>query len=161
MRARLISVFAVLALSAALLAAPAARAQISILGLKNSMVQFLLEQISVPGEFEVTAEGVEEPEDGVTSLVGVAVSDSRGVWLRVGEARLNWIPLRLVRGEIEIGELSALDVELLRLPEPGRDDLEDAEDPAGDAGGFEWPRAPLALQIRQLALQRVTVAPGV
>ncbi len=34
--------------------APRAPAQISILGLKNSLVQFALEQISVPGSFEIT-----------------------------------------------------------------------------------------------------------
>ncbi|MEM1315281.1 MAG: hypothetical protein AAGI51_12040, partial [Pseudomonadota bacterium] len=160
MRARLLIVLAAAVLAAAWLPAERAAAQISILGLKNSMVQFLLEQISVPGEFEVTAEAVEEPEDGVTSLVGVTVSDGQGVWLRIGEARLNWSPLRLLRGEIEIGELGATDVELLRLPvTPPATEPETPEEDASD-DPFAWPRAPLALHVRDIALQRVSIAPG-
>ena len=48
-----------------------ANALLSLLGIKNSMVEFLLDQISVEGELEITAESVEEPDDGSTAIRGL------------------------------------------------------------------------------------------
>ena len=66
-----------------LLAPSGAGAQLSMLGLKNSLVQFALEQINVPGSLEITVDKVEDVADGATDLVGLAVADGDGVWLRV------------------------------------------------------------------------------
>jgi len=137
-----------------------AGAQISLLGLKNSLVQFALEQISVPGEFEITAEGVEEPEDGVTSLVGVTISDGDGVWLRIEEASISWTPSRLLRGELALSLLSAQDIEIFRFPTSSPSVEAPEEDAAAAGDGFAWPRAPLALNIEQMRLDNVRLAPG-
>ncbi|MEM7237074.1 MAG: translocation/assembly module TamB domain-containing protein, partial [Pseudomonadota bacterium] len=148
-----------------LIAAPAA-AQLSILGLKNSMVQFLLDQLSVEGQFEITAENVEEPEDGATAIVGLTVADSEGIWLRAESLNFNWSPSRLLLGEIEFANLALTGVDVLRQPVPGPavDDQETEEEVATDGGlGFtiEWPRSPLALKVDRMALERVTLAEDV
>lgn len=145
------------------LALPAA-AQVSLLGLRNSLVEFALRQISVPGELEIAAAGVEDAEDGATELVGVTVADGGGVWLRIERLSLRWNPRRIVRGELEIGRLAATGVAVLRAPAASA--VAVAAKPGSELaaapprGLLDWPRAPIATRIERLELNRVTVAPG-
>lgn len=142
-----------------LLASPA-EAQISLLGLRNSLVQFALSRISVPGSLEITAEGVEEAEDGRTELVGVRVADSQGVWLEVDGIGLSWNARRILLAELDITRLSARGVRVLRRPVPADVAVErTAEPPPRER--FAWPRAPIATQVRELSLTGVEVAGGV
>ena len=150
-----------LVLTVAFAATERATAQLSILGLKNSMVQFILRQISVPGEFEILAERVEEPEDGDTSLVGVTIADADGVWLKIGMLTLNWAPSRILQGEIDIRRANASDVEILRRPGSAPTVNEDAEIASQDDEPFDWPRSPLTLNVEDLTLERVSVSAGV
>ena len=71
------------------IAVPAA-AQFSFLGLRNSLVDFVLEQISVPGELVLAAEGVQDAEDGATEIVGLTAADAEGVWLRIDRLSLRF-----------------------------------------------------------------------
>jgi len=154
---------AALFLAIALALVPAAGgAQISILGLKNSLVQFVLRQISVEGEFEVTAEGVEEPEDGVTELVGVAVADSQGVWLRAEGVALSWNARRILRGELEIDSLVARGLEVLRRPIPPDVTVkEDSELGEASFDPFAWPRLPITTRVEEMRLDDAFLAEGV
>ncbi|SET77030.1 translocation/assembly module TamB domain-containing protein [Oceanicella actignis] len=139
---------------------PPAGAQISILGLKNSLVQFALSQLSTPGSLEITAEGVAEPEDGVTELRGLAVADAQGVWLRAEAVGVSWSPSRLLSGELAIRALTARGVEVLRRPVlPPSEAPAKGEAPQASGGG--WPRAPLTVVVDALTLSGVRLAPGV
>lgn len=137
---------------------------VSLLGLKNSLVQFALEQISIPGEMEITAEGVEETGDGATDLVGLVVADGEGPWLTVERISLRWSPSRILRGELAITRLAASGVEVLRSPDedaaaieakPGSALAETDDDP------FDWPRSPIPTLVEEVALERVRIAAGV
>ncbi|MEM0923470.1 MAG: translocation/assembly module TamB domain-containing protein [Pseudomonadota bacterium] len=140
------------------LAVPAA-AQLSFLGIKNSMVQFLLDQLSTEGEFEIKAEQVEEPEDGITALTGLSIADSEGVWFTAESFDFRWSPSRLLLGEIEFQNLAMRGVRVLRPPvssvEPATDDTEE-EEPGGLT--FDWPRSPLTLRVDRLAAEDVAIA---
>ncbi|MGD1869476.1 MAG: translocation/assembly module TamB domain-containing protein [Neomegalonema sp.] len=139
-------------------------AQVSLLELKNSLVQFALEQISTPDEFVVTAAGVEEPEDGVTDLVELTIADGRGVWLTAERLSMRWNPSRLLAGQLEINQLAAIGVRVLRSPEPSGVDIELNEDSAfaqSDGDPFDWPRSPIALLVEEIALVDMRVAGGV
>ena len=152
---------AALLLAVALTLAPQpAPAQISILGLKNSLVQFALERISVPGSFEITAEGVEEPEDGVTELVGVRIADGRGVWFEAEGIALSWRPSRILIGDLVIDRLAARGVRVSRAPETPPPDPEAEAAPEEDSAGFSWPRAPITTRIAEMRLDGVEIAPG-
>jgi translocation and assembly module TamB len=145
---------------AASLAAPPADAQISLLGLQNSLVQFALARISTPDSFEITARGVEESEDGVTELVGVAVADAQGPWLEIDGLGLRWVPTRILRGELAITLLQARGVRVLRRPEPASVDIETTVE-APEREPFSWPRSPITTRIDTLRLQGVEIAAGV
>ncbi len=150
-----------LALAAALwLAVSPAQAQISLLGLQNSLVQFALSRISTPGELEITADGVQEGEDGRTELAGVRVADGRGVWLEIDAVGLRWNPTRILRGELEINRLFARGVRLLRRPDPAGVAIE-ATGPEVESPPFSWPRAPIATRVEEMTLEGVEIAAGV
>ena len=153
-----------LILICALLFAFPAAADLSFLGLKNSLVDFALEQISVPGELELKAEGVEDSEDGATDIVGLTVADGDGVWMKVERLSLRWNPARVLRGELEIARLAASGVQVARPPAPSAVAVEVKDDSAlaeGSGGLFDWPRSPIAVRVDELALERVAIAPGV
>ncbi len=141
-----------------------AGAQVSLFGLKNSLFQFALEQISVPGELELQAEGVEDAEDGSTDIIGLTVGDAEGVWLKVGRISLRWNASRIVRGELEISRLAASDVEVLRPPASSSVAVEvkpDSELAETDDDPFDWPRSPITTRIDELVVERVSIAPNI
>ena len=153
---RLVALVVVLAV----LVAPAAEARISLMGLTNSLVQFALARISVPGSLEITAETVEESEDGLTELVGVRVADSQGVWLEIDGLGVSWNARRILLGELEIRRLAARGVRVLRRPEPSAVAIETLGEPAPPAQ-FRWPRAPITTRIETLSLTAVEISAGV
>ena len=137
------------------LAVPAT-AQLSFLGLKNQMVQFLLDQLSTEGEFEITADEVVEPEDGVTAITGLKIADSQGVWLTADNLNFNWNPSRLLRGEVEFSNLALVGMKVMRQPISADAPVE--EDEAPTELTIAWPRAPLTVRIDRMALEQVEIA---
>ncbi|MEO1001086.1 MAG: hypothetical protein AAFW69_10890, partial [Pseudomonadota bacterium] len=128
------------------------------LGFTNGLVDFALEQISVEGELEITAEGVEQPEDGATDIVGIRVADGRGVWLEIDRVSMRWNARRLLRGEVEVSRLAAEGVRVLRRPDPSGVEVSVNEESAlaeEDGDPFDWPRSPITLRIDELAALRV------
>lgn len=141
-----------------------AGAQVSLFGLKNSLFQFALEQISVPGELELQAEGVEDAEDGSTDIIGLTVGDAEGVWLKIGRISLRWNASRIVRGELEISRLAAFDVDVLRAPASSAVAVEvkpDSELAKTDDDPFDWPRSPITTRIDELLVERVSIAANI
>ncbi|HSF94599.1 MAG TPA: hypothetical protein VLA52_06185, partial [Thermohalobaculum sp.] len=138
-----------------------AGAEINLFSIKNSLIQFALEQISSPGSFEVTAGSVEEPGEGVTSLVDVKIADNQGVWLTVERVNFAWDPSALLSGELAITKLELIGLTVSRPPSETAEapELKPAE-PSG-RGLFDWPRAPLDLSVDGVRLERVSIAEGV
>ncbi len=141
------------------LAAMPARA-FDLFNLKNSLIEFALEQISTE-DFAITAEGVESPGDGVTELVGVEISDREGVWFTAERMGLQWNARRILSAELEINRLGAEGVRILRAPVGEVEVKEDAEIAEDDGEPFDWPRSPIATRIEEMRLDRVFVAEGV
>ncbi|MGF1658175.1 MAG: translocation/assembly module TamB domain-containing protein [Rubrimonas sp.] len=154
---------AVLALAAPLAAFPPAPApaQISLLGVQNSLIQFALARLSTPDGFSITAGRLTENEDGRTELVDVRVSDGQGAWLEIDGASLRWSARRLLLGELEINELAARGVRVLRRPVSAPAPADAPEEEEGGGFSFAWPRAPLATRVDALRLTGVQIAPGV
>lgn len=154
---------AVLVLGVALLTATATRAQFSLLSLKNSLVQFALSQISVEGEFEITAREVVEPEDGATELVGIEIADGDGVWLRAEAFSIRWNASRILSGELDLENLTIRGLEVLRQPTPPEVTIKPGSelDSAPSRGLFDWPRSPLTLRVGAMRVERAFIAAGV
>ncbi|MEM1277347.1 MAG: translocation/assembly module TamB domain-containing protein [Pseudomonadota bacterium] len=135
-----------------------AAAQLSFLGLKNQMVQFLLDQLSTEGEFEITADEVVEPEDGVTAITGLKIADREGIWLTADNLNFTWNPSRLLRGEVEFSNLALVGVKVMRAPVPADAPAEEETEVAPADFKIAWPRAPLTVRIDRMALEDVEIA---
>lgn len=148
-----------LTLCLGLLAAPAL-AFFSLSGFQNSMIEFLIDQLSTEGELEITVEEVVEPEDGVTAIRGLSVSDADGVWFTAETLDFAWNPSRLLQGEVEFSRLSMAGVHVLRqpiIPESAPEDAEPADPGAPAIPKIAWPRSPLTLRVDNLTLEGVRI----
>jgi translocation and assembly module TamB len=138
-----------------------AAAQLSFFGLKNKLIDFALSQVNVPGSLEISVTKVESPDDGATDLIGVAIADSDGVWLRIGRVSMNWDPSRLTSGQVSVTKLVADDVEVLRQPKPGPPEAPAAKTDDAGPKSLVWPRSPISVVVAGMQLNRVQIAGGV
>jgi translocation and assembly module TamB len=136
------------------MAAPA----LSINGLKNDLVQFLLAKISVPGQFEIRARSVENDAAGRTVLVGVEVFDARGRWFDAQRIALAWSPARLLRGEVQIDQLEIADATLARLPQLPPPSPSASATPVARDARPGWPRSPITTHLKSVALKQFHIS---
>ena len=80
----------------------------SLKGFKSSMVTYLLEQISVPGQIEISAHEVVRADASATELRGVRVRDGEGEWLFAERFILEWDPTRLLKREVGLKDSGSL-----------------------------------------------------
>ncbi len=78
----------------------------------------------------------------------ITVADNAGVWLTVGDAALDWSPLRLIEGQVAIERLEARRVAVARLPEA--------------SGGSTADSLPvLPVDLSRLTIARLEIGPAV
>lgn len=83
----------------------------------------------------------------------MTIADDEGIWLRISDAALQWNRAALFQRRIEISEISAAKVEVLRTPvAPPSDELVPFQ-------RFELPDLPVSVELGQLALAEVSLAP--
>lgn len=154
-------ILAALAVAVALLLGLPGEGAIRLPSIKNKLIELALDQISSPGSFEITVEGIEDSPDGGTSLLGLAVSDGEGVWLRAERFTFAWQPARLAAGELAIDRLEMAGLHVLRPPAPGAEPPELKPQPAWRRGFFDWPRAPIAVVIAEMRIIGARIEAGV
>lgn len=84
----------------------------------------------------------------------IQVSDKDGPWLVIEGAVFDWTRSALLRGRLEVQELSARHIHVMRQPgpSPGADDL-----PTPEATPFALPDLPVAVDIGAVRAERVTL----
>lgn len=80
----------------------------------------------------------------------MTIADASGIWLTLEDVQLKWTRSALLRGRIDIQELSAVALRVARPPEQDQDALPDAE-----AGGFALPNLPVSVSIDALKIDRI------
>ncbi|HLS18221.1 MAG TPA: hypothetical protein VK090_00300, partial [Paracoccaceae bacterium] len=131
---------------------------LSLGGIRNSLVQWVLDKVSVEGVFEISVEEVVGAETEGTSLLGVQIADADGVWFTAEELTFSFSGARLLRGQLIINHLELDGVEMMRQPvipagEEIQVDLEGVDAPP--EAPFYWPRSPITTAIEELVLDRV------
>ena len=110
------------------------------------------DNLSAPG-LEVRIDGFSGALSSAASLETLQVSDDAGVWLTLQDVALDWNRSALLRGRLEVEELSAglIRVERAPLPAEGVEALPDA----GASTGFSLPDLPVSVDIRTLHADRI------
>ena len=138
---------------------------LSLSGFQNDLVKLLLDKISVPGQFVVQTQKVEQVSAGSAVLAGLTVSDDKGVWFKAERFVFEWDPSALLKGEARIETLAIENGELSRLPEvppaPGNAPSSGASDAPKGESSIAWPRSPLTLVVGALKITNLVVADGV
>ncbi|MEP6067903.1 MAG: translocation/assembly module TamB domain-containing protein [Paracoccaceae bacterium] len=138
----------ILALILALLLPIAAQAQ-------NALVAGLIEDsLSGPGRtVEVTEFSGALSARATIELL--TISDDDGVWLRLEGAVLDWNRGALLRGRLEIQELSAASIVINRLP------MTEPATPSPQASGFRIPDLPVTVDIAEFAIRDLQLMPDI
>ncbi|MDA7430947.1 translocation/assembly module TamB domain-containing protein [Primorskyibacter aestuariivivens] len=117
-------------------------------------IQGLLEDnLSGPGQ-TVRLEGFEGALSSRATVDKITIADDAGTWLSMSDVALTWSRSALLRGAVEIDEISVKRIDIPRPPNSSSDD--DTDLPAPEASGpFMLPELPVSLRLAKLDLARV------
>lgn len=102
---------------------------------------------------EVNIEGFAGALSSEASFDRMTIADDQGIWLTLEDVKLNWSRLALLRGRLEVDNLSAAVLDLPRLPEVE----ETTEVPAAEATEFALPDLPVSVNIQQFEVSRIAL----
>jgi translocation and assembly module TamB len=114
---------------------------------RGLIVGFLEDQLSGAGR-DIRITGFAGALSSNATLDELTIADDDGVWLTLRGVVLNWSRSALLRGRIEVKELSAAELILPRLPPAGATDTA----PAAEATPFKLPQLPVSINIEQLSI---------
>ena len=122
---------------------------------------FLEDNLSDAGR-EVRITGFEGALSARATIEELTIADATGIWLTLRGAVLDWNRASLLRGRLEISELSAREILLPRLPVSVPADaalpvgsLPDL--PSAEAPGFALPELPVAIDIGSMSIAKVVL----
>lgn len=84
------------------------------------------------------------------SIDTITVSDKKGIWLKIINAKMDWNRLALLRGRMSINQLSVEQITFLRKPQGGFSLISFLK-----AGKISLPKLPFAISINTLTAQHV------
>ncbi|MDQ1901336.1 translocation/assembly module TamB domain-containing protein [Paracoccus sp. WLY502] len=119
---------------------------------RGFLTRLLERNLSSAGR-EVVIDGFQGALSSRATFDRITIADAEGVWLTLNDGAIQWNRSALLRGRIEIAELSAREILLPRLPQ--------GEQQAGtvtaEAREFEFalPELPVAINIEQIRAERV------
>jgi translocation and assembly module TamB len=123
---------------------------------KDWLVGFVEGQLSTP-ERQIRISNIDGVLSEKASIREITISDAEGVWLRVNNAAIDWDQGALFTGRLLVRSLSADSIEYLRNAIPS-----DAVDlPSPEATPLEVPEFPVAIQLDQLSVPKVTFGENV
>lgn len=138
---------------AALLTPLAALAQDAEEARDRSFLTGVLEDALSYEGTEVRIDGFEGALSSQATADAITISDAEGVWLRLEDVTLDWNRSALLRGRVEVQELTAGLIALERPPLPQQGmDL-----PEPEARAFSLPELPVSVDIDRIAADRIEI----
>lgn len=117
---------------------------------KTYLEGWIEEALSGAGR-SVTITGFRGALSSNATLDRMTISDEDGVWLTMENATLVWSRAALLRGEVDVTELSAAVIDIARLPEGGEEVTPDD----AEATAFALPELPVSVSIDELSAAEV------
>lgn len=121
---------------------------------RSRFVRFVEEQLSTPDQI-IRLNGLQGVLSSDVQLASITISDRQGVWLEIINPRLQWDRSALLGGRLDITELRAERIVVLRSPDAG------PQRPDMQASGFTVPELPVAVRVGELAVDRIEVAESI
>jgi translocation and assembly module TamB len=124
---------------------------------KDWLTGFVEGQLSTP-ERQIRLSNIDGALGSDVSIREITIADQEGVWLRVNNASLNWSQAALLTGRLQVNSLKADSIEYIRnaIPAEGAVDL-----PSPEASSFSVPEFPVAIDLGELSVPKVTFGAGV
>ncbi|MDC0739412.1 translocation/assembly module TamB domain-containing protein [Cognatishimia sp. SS12] len=118
----------------------------------RSYLQGLLEDnLSAAGR-DVRITGFSGALSSQASLQELTIADDDGIWLTLRDVVLDWDRSALFSRRLDVTQLTAKEIVLARLPAP-----EGATTPSPEARPFALPELPVAIEIRKLEAEKITL----
>ncbi|MCC5991450.1 MAG: translocation/assembly module TamB domain-containing protein [Rhodobacteraceae bacterium] len=102
---------------------------------------------------EVRISGFRGALSSRATFAEMTIADNDGVWLRISDAALQWNRSALLQRRIEIAEISAAKVEVLRAP------IAEPSEELVTLPRFELPELPVSVRLDRLDLAEVVLSP--
>lgn len=99
----------------------------------------------------VIVEGFNGALSSRATFTRITIADGDGVWLTISDGAIQWNRTALLRGRVDIAEMTARQIDLPRLPGQS-EDL-----PRAETREFSLPELPVAINIAQIRADRVNL----
>ncbi|WP_142416180.1 translocation/assembly module TamB domain-containing protein [Bartonella massiliensis] len=116
---------------------------------RSWFVSLIERKLSAPNR-QVRLHNMQGALSSQASIDTITISDKKGVWLKITNAKMDWNRLALLRGRMDINQLSAEQVTFLRKPQGNSSFVSSLE-----TSKFSLPKLPLALSINTFTAQHV------
>ncbi len=124
---------------------------------KDFLTRWLEENLSGAGR-TITIDGFAGALSSQSRLDRMTIADDTGIWLVLEDAVLNWKRSALLKGRLEIEELSAARIRITRVPKPAtKPTAPEAKEPYS----FSLPDLPVAIEIGTLNVAWFELGAGV
>ena len=117
----------------------------------SRLERLIQDQLSDAGR-SVTVRGFEGALSGQATLESLTIADDEGIWLTLEDAVLDWNRAALLRGRLEVTELTAARILLPRLAASSETDA-----PTPEATPFQLPELPVSIEINRIAAENVQI----
>lgn len=122
---------------------------------RDTLTAFLEDNLSSSGR-KVTVTGFTGAFSSQAQVESLTIADSEGVWLTLNKVVLDWSRASLLRGVVNVNELTADEVIVARKPLPDPDAI-----PSPEATGFTLPELPVSISVKKLSARRILLGPTV
>lgn len=122
---------------------------------KSWFLQFVENQLSTPNR-KISISDIEGVLSSKATIGSITIADRQGVWLKITNASIDWNRSALFLKRLDINKLGADSIEMLRKPLPDKNAL-----PSPESSSFQLPELPLSVNLRSLAVAKVSFGDGV
>ena len=136
-----------------LVGVPVALGQAGDSGEKSFFLNFVQDRLSTPDR-QIAISNIDGALSSVASIREIDVSDQTGIYLKIKNIKLDWNQGALLTGHLEVNSLAADSIEYLRNPIPAPH--AGPALPAPEAQGIAVPQLPVAVDIKHLAVPKIS-----
>lgn len=123
----------------------------------RNLVSGIVSSLASTPDQQITIDGLYVSFALNASVDRVDIADSEGVWLTASDIAVDWHPMQLISGDIDIASLKAGQVDLQRPPAPQPDTAAQTEQESSGSGGFSLP---FNIALDQLSIEEINLGDG-